>query len=255
MKNDQSQSKKYSQLENPLMKLALMQPYFFPYIGYFQLIHAVETFIIYDTVNYIKNGWIKRNRYLLNGTIKYLSLSVSEASSHKLITDTYISDEERLHSKERISKTIQMAYSKAPRFNRIFPLLNTLILNEEQSIANYNTYILRELCSYLDVETEILQGSEVLTESPLTGQDRVIEICKTFKADHYINPIGGLDLYDRKSFNSQDIKLTFLKTSDGIRYRQWDDNFFPNLSIIDVLMFNSKQEIATLLDKYRLISQ
>ena len=236
------------------MKLALMQPYFFPYIGYFQLIHAVDIFIIYDTVNYIKNGWIKRNRYLLNDTIKYLSLSISGASSHKLISDTYISEEECLHSKEKISKTIQMAYSKTPYFDKVFHLLDKIICSKEQNIADYNTQILRELCHYLEIETEILQGSEVLAESTLTGQERVIEICKVFKADHYINPIGGLDLYESESFNNQGIRLSFLKTNDNIRYRQWGDSFFPNLSIIDVLMFNSKEEIRQLLEGYRLVS-
>lgn len=236
------------------MKLALMQPYFFPYIGYFQLIHAVDTFIVYDTVTYIKNGWIKRNRYLLNDSVKYFSLSIKAASSHKLIIDTNIADEDDLHSKEKVTKTIKMAYSKAPYFDQVFPLLDRLIRDEEQNIANYNTHILRELCAYLEIKTKILQGSNVLSESELTGQDRVIEICKIFNADHYINPIGGVDLYESTAFNKQGIKLSFLQTSDKINYHQWNDTFSPNLSIIDVLMFNSKSEVLSFLEAYSLIS-
>jgi len=235
------------------MKLALMQPYFFPYIGYFQLIHAVDTFIVYDTVTYIKNGWIKRNRYLLNDSVKYFSLSIKSASSHKLIIDTNIADEDDLHSKEKVTKTIKMAYSKAPYFNQVFPLLDMLIRDEEQNIANYNTQILRELCAYLEINTKILQGSNVLSASELTGQDRVIEICKIFDADHYVNPIGGVDLYESALFNEQGIKLSFLQTSDKIKYHQWNDTFTSNLSIIDILMFNSKSEVISLLEAFSII--
>jgi len=235
------------------MKLALMQPYFFPYIGYFQLIHAVDTFIVYDTVTYIKNGWIKRNRYLLNDSVKYFSLSIKSASSHKLIIDTNIADEDDLHSKEKVTKTIKMAYSKAPYFNQVFPLLDMLIRDEEQNIANYNTQILRELCAYLEINTKILQGSNVLSASELTGQDRVIEICKIFDADHYVNPIGGIDLYESALFNEQGIKLSFLQTSDKIKYHQWNDTFTSNLSIIDILMFNSKSEVISLLEAFSII--
>lgn len=230
-----------------------MQPYFFPYIGYFQLIHAVDTFIVYDTVTYIKNGWIKRNRYLLNDSVKYFSLSIKSASSHKLIIDTNIADEDDLHSKEKVTKTIKMAYSKAPYFDQVFPLLDMLIRDEEQNIANYNTQILRELCAYLKINTKILQGSKVLPASELTGQDRVIEICKIFDADHYVNPIGGVDLYESALFNEQGIKLSFLQTSDKIKYQQWNDTFTSNLSIIDILMFNSKSEVISLLEAYSLI--
>ena len=236
------------------MKLGLMQPYFFPYIGYYQLIHAVDTFIIYDTVNYIKTSWIKRNRYLLNGSSKFFTLSIKNASSNKLIIDTYIADEDLLHSKDKIAKTIRMAYSKAPYFDEVFPFLNSLIQYEEDNISNYNTHILLETCNYLNIDTEILQGSKVLTHSTSTGQDRVIEICKSFNADHYINPIGGVELYENEAFTNYGISLLFLKTDDDLEYNQWGDLFIPNLSIIDVLMFNSKWEIAHLLEKYCLIN-
>jgi len=235
------------------MKLALMQPYFFPYIGYFQLINAVDKFIIYDTVNYIKNGWIKRNRYLLNETVKYLTLSIRNASSHRLIVDTFITEEENCHSKEKIVKTIHMAYSKAPYFEQVIPLLDRLILNEEQNISFYNMNILTELSKYLYIETEIILGSNVLKASSLTGRERVIEICENFKAKTYINPIGGMELYNKSAFDAHGIELFFLRTNDTIKYKQWGDSYHPNLSIIDMLMFNSKEEICAFLDEYTLI--
>jgi len=180
------------------MILGLMQPYYFPYIGYFQLIHAVDIFIIYDTVNYIKNGWIKRNRYLLNNTVKYFTLSINNASSNKLIIDTYIADEEKLHTKERNLKTIHMAYSKAPYYNHVINMLDELILNDEKNISLYNTNILREISKYLGINTKIYLGSKVLNNSHLKGQNRVIEICEQFKAKEYINPIGGVELLKDK---------------------------------------------------------
>jgi len=147
-----------------------------------------------------------------------------------------------------------MAYSKAPYFDEVFPFLNSLIQFEEDNISNYNTHILLETCNYLNIDTEILQGSKVLTHSTSTGQDRVIEICKSFNADHYINPIGGVELYENEAFTNYGISLLFLKTDDDLEYNQWGDLFIPNLSIIDVLMFNSKWEIAHLLEKYCLIN-
>lgn len=235
------------------MKLALMQPYFFPYIGYFQLIHAADIFIAYDTVNYIKNGWIKRNQYLLEDEVKYFTLSIKNASSNKLIKDTFIADENEYHSKERIVKTIQMAYSKAPFFKQIFPFLENLILNAEQNIAKYNTHNLREICHHLNINTKILSASNVLKPSLLTGQDRVIEICEYFQTDEYINPIGGLEIYDRESFEAHNIHLSFLKTNENLLYHQWDESFHPHLSIIDVLMFNHKEKILGFLEQYQLI--
>ncbi|MHA1226674.1 MAG: WbqC family protein [Candidatus Hodarchaeales archaeon] len=230
-----------------------MQPYFFPYIGYFQLIYAVDKFIVYDTVSYIKHGWIKRNQYLLNDKVKYFSLSIHEASSHKLINNSFIAEEEQYHSKEKVLKTIYMAYARAPYFDEIIPLIESLILNEEQNISRYNSNILQNIARYLKINTEILICSQVLNTSSLTGQERVIEICENFQTDHYINPIGGIELYDKTAFDAHGIKLSFLKSDASIVYRQWDETFYPNLSIIDVMMFNPVEKIASFLNQYKLI--
>ena len=237
------------------MKLALMQPYFFPYIGYFQLINAADKFISFDTVNYIKRGWIKRNRYLLNNAVRYFTLSIQNASQNKLIIETYISDEEELHSKENIVKSLHQAYSKAPNFEKVFPFIEKLILNNEQNISLYNTQILRELCHYLNIDTEILLGSKVLEKSNLQGQERVIEICQEFNAKCYINPIGGRELYNTKEFANHNIRLLFLRPKDTIIYHQQGNTFFPNLSIIDVLMYNTRDKIADFLNQYALIEE
>lgn len=236
-----------------MMKLALMQPYFFPYIGYFQLIKAVDKFVVFDTVNYFKRGWIKRNRCLINDSVKYFTLSIQNPSQNRLIIDTFIADEAKLHSKENIIKTLSHAYAKAPNFDRIFPLIKRLILNEEQNISLYNTNILHELCQYLNIKTEIILGSEVLEDSSKTGQDRIIEICEQFGAAQYVNPIGGVELYDKKAFADHNIELLFLKSDETIKYHQWDEAFYPNLSIIDVMMFNTVNEISDLLEQYSLI--
>jgi len=234
------------------LKTAIMQPYFFPYIGYFQLIHSVEQFVIYDDVTYIKNGWINRNRYLLNGQAKFFTLSLNQASSFIPINQTFILDE-KYKTKQKILKTFGMAYSKAPFYKTAFGLIEEIIMNTDNNIATYNESSIRKICDYCGIKTSIYVSSKINKNVSLKSQDKVIDICKNLCTSTYVNAPGGRSLYNHEIFNDNGMELKFLRTDlDQITYKQFDFPFVPGLSIIDTLMFNSVEQVRLFLDQYSL---
>ena len=216
-------------------KIAIMQPYFFPYIGYWQLINAVDIFVLYDDVNYIKKGWINRNNILLN--------------KNKHINECIISDDDKIIN--NIIKTINLAYRKAPYYNLVFPTLEKII-KTKGSISDLVLKSVLWIKEYLNIDTEIILSSSIGKNNELKGQDKIIEIVKKLNGNHYINAIGGQELYDKEIFNNNEIKLNFIKMKE-IKYKQFNNEFVPNLSFIDVLMFNSPEEIKRMLNDYELI--
>jgi len=232
------------------MKIAIMQPYFFPYIGYWQLINAVDKYIIYDDVNFIKGGWINRNRILMNDEEKLINLQLHNASPNKLINEVEVLG--KLIYNKKLLKTLESCYKNAPYFLDVFLVVESVITQEEKNLARYLEFAIKRVCEYLSIDTELLVSSTICKNNQLRGQDKVIEICKILGANEYINAIGGQNLYSNKDFSDQGIQLRFLKTGK-IRYRQFINEFVPNLSIIDVMMFNSQEQINKLLEAYELI--
>jgi len=234
------------------MKLAIMQPYFCPYIGYFQLINLVDKFVIYDDVQYINDGWINRNRILIQKKKPYMfTLSVKDDSHTLNINERfYINNIKR--EKNKIFKTIKQSYSKAPYYNNVINLIENIFSIEELNVAKMNIKSLKIICDYLNINTDFIINSNLKTNSNLNGEERVLYINKKLNSDKYINSIGGKKLYSKKRFRKNNIELSFLKTKK-IEYEQFGYDFVPNLSIIDVLMFNSKKKIKNMLSKYELV--
>lgn len=230
------------------MKLAIMQPYLFPYIGYWQLINAVNTFVIFDDVNFIKKGWINRNYILLEGKPHLFTLSLQKPSQNKLIKDTYLSEDDS--SKQNFLKTIETAYIKAPCFNEVFPLISDIVLFKEKNLNLYLENSLKKVSEYLGLDTNFINSSNIEKNETLKGQDKILEICRKLDAKTYINLPGGVSLYDKNLFQKHDIELKFIKTGD-IKYEQFNHDLVPNLSIIDLIMFNSKKDMIELLNKYK----
>lgn len=230
------------------MKLAIMQPYFFPYIGYFQLINAVDKFIFYDDVNYIKNGWINRNKVLINDNPQYITITIKDASSFKLIKDT-----EFIDNREKIKKTIYFNYKKALFFKNVWPLIEDCLSFKTDYISELNIYSIKRICEYLEIKTTFEISSEKYYETAeLRKEKRLIEICKLNNAKTYINPIGGQEIYDKETFLNEGINLYFIKSKE-INYYRFNYLIKENLSIIDVLMFNSVKKIKELLNEYDLL--
>ena len=231
------------------MKLGVMQPYFFPYIGYWQLINAVDKYVIFDDVNYIMKGWVNRNRILVGDQIKYINVYLNSVSRNKLIKDIEINDSGLNNG--TIHK-IEEAYRKAPFFSEAFPIIMQILSQKEKNLAKFNGYLIKTICNYLEVKTEFVYSSEIEKDSNLKGQNKIMAICKKLGANDYINAIGGQELYDFSYFKANGVNLHFLKTEE-ITYRQFDDTFYENLSIVDVMMFNSKEKIKDYLERYTLL--
>jgi len=232
------------------MKIAVMQPYIFPYLGYFQLINSVNTFVLFDDVNFINKGWINRNRILVNKSDYLFTIPLSKASQNKLIHEIELT--QNLEWKAKFMKTVENAYKKAPNFSSILPIINKIIYYENSNLSNYIFHSIKIISEYLNISTQILPSSAPYNTSDLKGQDKILSICKQENAVSYINPIGGIEIYNNSKFEKNGINLFFLKPEHFV-YKQFNNNFVPWLSIIDVLMFNSKSDCFKMLNKYSLV--
>ena len=228
-----------------------MQPYIFPYIGYFQLINEVDIFVFYDDVNFINRGWINRNRILLNEKDYLFTIPLIKASQNKLIYDIETAIDEKF--KKDFYLTLHQAYKKAPFYVSVMPLITEIINTPHKNISMLAIESIKKICVYIGLIKEFKISSISFSESrDLKKADRLIAICKQENAYNYINAYGGIELYEREYFKQQNIELFFLK-SNSILYKQTTKNFVPWLSIIDVLMFNSPDGILEMIKDYKIM--
>lgn len=227
------------------MTLGIMQPYLFPYISYFQLMNAVDEFVLYDNIEFTKKGWIHRNRILVNGNDAYITLPLKKDSDfldvrERSLADTWQSE------KIKMLNRIAGSYKKAPGFQQVFPLIEAALNYEGTNLFDliYHSIIL--LKDYLEIPATISISSTIPIDHDLRSEKKVIAICRQRKASRYINPIGGLDLYSHENFKEEGIDLQFIKMKP-FEYKQFNNDFIPALSVIDVMMFNSREEIKQFL--------
>ena len=227
-----------------------MQPYFMPYIGYLQLMNAVDKFVVYDDVNYINKGWINRNRILVNGQEHLFTIPLQDASQNKLINEISLSKDPKWRGK--FLKTLEQAYKKAPFYFSAFAVTEKIINLDAEKVSDWICSSLWVLRDYLGMQVKIVPSSSIYQNTHLKAQERILDICKQENASHYINPIGGTELYDKNIFEQTDIQLSFIK-SKSIEYPQFKNEFVPWLSIIDIMMFNDVATIQGFLNEYELV--
>jgi hypothetical protein len=230
--------------------LGIMQPYVFPYIGYFQLINAVDKFIIYDDVAFINKGWINRNNILVGGKASMFTIPLLGASQNRLIQEIEL-DNLTIWNK-KILKTLEQSYKKAPFYQEGLAIVEQVFNFPSKNIGELATKSLKETCKYLKINTEIVESSTIYNNQDLKAQQRILDICLQEKALHYINPIGGMAIYDKQLFADNKILLNFIKAKP-LSYKQFNGDFVPWLSMIDVLMFCSVEEIHEHLNKFELV--
>ncbi|MEK5208047.1 WbqC family protein [Psychrobacillus sp. FSL H8-0510] len=233
------------------MSVAIMQPYFFPYLGYWQLINAVDRFILYDNIKFTKKSWIRRNRILLNGVDSLFTLPVKHDSDSLDIRERVLFDSFDVE-REKILKKIKDAYKRAPQYHNVFPIIEECFRYESKNLFQYIHHSIVTVATYLEIETSIIISSNIEMDHSLKNKDRVIANCIALSEDTYINPVGGVELYDKTYFLENGINLHFIKMR-SLDYKQFENEFISNLSIIDVLMFNSKEEVKKMLKQYDLI--
>jgi hypothetical protein len=232
------------------MRLGIMQPYFLPYIGYFQLLESVDQFVVYDNIKYTKKGWINRNRMLLNGTDTIFSLPLRRGSDSLYVVERELAVE---FQRSKLLNQFKVAYGRAPQFELTYPVLERIVQHEEANLFRYIHHSIVQLCEHLGINTEIRISSEIVIDHELKGQDKVLALCKAAGADTYINTIGGVELYAKGDFRLQGIDLQFIKARP-VEYVQFGNAFVPWLSIVDVLMFNPLNTVRAFINEnYELV--
>lgn len=236
-----------------MTKVAIMQPYFFPYLGYLSLIKHTDTFILFDTVQFIRHGWIERNRVLKQGEgWLYIKVPLVKAPRETLIKDSYIDNAQQW--KDKIIAQLQPYKKIAPYYSQTMAVVEDVLDGEFDSIVALNKSALEKICAYLDIERPILTFSEMdLPIKQAAAPDEwALHICEAMDGvDEYWNPPGGESFFDRSKYDKAGIKLVFQK----VQIREYDQKrqFEPGLSILDVMMFNSPEEINKMLDDYELL--
>ena len=227
-----------------------MQPYFFPYIGYFQLIDSVDLFILYDNIKYTKKGWINRNRMLQNGKDVVFSLPLKHDSDSLDVCQRELATD---FSPDRLLNQIAGAYRRAPHFAQTLPLIEDVVRFEERNLFRFLHHSIVRTCEHCCIATRIRFSSDITIDHELKSQDKVLALCGTVGADTYVNAIGGSELYSKECFRQRGIDLKFIQ-SKPFEYGQFGDAFVPWLSIIDVMMFNPLDTIqACIATNYELI--
>ncbi|QBY03134.1 hypothetical protein E2K93_01560 [Thalassotalea sp. HSM 43] len=229
------------------MTVAVMQPYLFPYIGYFQLAHHSDYFVFYDDVNFIKRGHVNRNRILNNEQALRFTLPVLKASQNAKINELFFDIDVY-----KLLKTISHSYSKAPFFEEIYELVERVVKDENRNVAKLASNSVKEVFEYLGLEKKFYYSSELNYDRTLSAADKLCEITKLLNDVHYCNSIGGLDLYEKEHFAQKGISLSFISTKH-LSYDQKINGFVKDLSIIDVLMFNSIEDTKKLFEEYHII--
>jgi len=229
------------------MRVAIMQPYFLPYIGYFQLIAAVDMFVVYDNIKYTKKGWINRNRMLRNGRDVVFSLPLKSDSDLLDIRERELAAG---FNRDKLLNQFKEAYRRAPFFAQVFPLIECIVRYEEKNLFRYLQNSIVCICQYLGVHTEIRISSDFAVDHTLKSQDRVLALCEAASADTYINAAGGMELYSKDVFRGRGIDLKFIRTK-SFSYDQFEGAFVPWLSIVDGMMFNSADVLRKLVNLER----
>jgi len=235
------------------MKVAIMQPYLFPYIGYFKLINAVDKFILYDNVEYTKKGWINRNRLLFNKKISTFGVPIKKSSDYINIKEKLISNNQ--NGERHIEKTlrlIEINYNKSKYFNEAYEIVNNCFRYKSLNLFDFIHNAITKILEYLEIKTNVIISSDLNIDNELSKENKVISICKSLNSTTYINAIGGFEIYNSNRFKNENINLRFLKSTDYV-YHQGRKRFHVNLSIIDTMMHVNKYEIINELNNYNLI--
>jgi len=223
-----------------------MQPYFFPYIGYWQLLARVDQFVLYDNIQYTKKGWINRNRFLQNGKDQMFTIPLKKDSEFLDVVQRFLADD---FNPDKLLNQFEGSYREAPYFKTVFPLIATIVKAQDKNLFLYIHHSIQVVADFLNIRTPIVISSTIPIDHSLKSESKVLALCKAMGASTYVNPIGGQDLYSKSTFEEQGLALQFIKMRP-VCYQQTTDLFVANLSIIDVMMFNSRENIMAMLTEY-----
>lgn len=232
------------------MSVAIMQPYFFPYLGYFQLVEAVDDFVFYDDVMFIKKGWINRNRILMQGKDFLFTIPLEKQSQNKTIRESHVVWGADFPSK--FLAQVESAYKKAPHFPQVMPLMQSLLAQQPASMAELAGQSVELVWQYLGLSKRF-HFSSALSDNQAEGRaERLIHLTKRLGSSQYINALNGQSLYEKDFFSAHGVSLQFINPHLSPYSQGKKDTFVPGLSIIDVLMWNAPEDVIKMLGKYSL---
>lgn len=226
-----------------------MQPYFLPYLGYWQLLAAVDRFVVYDNIEYTKKGWINRNRFLRHGADAPFTLPLKKGSDFLDIRDRSLADD---FNPATLLNPFRDAYRKAPYFEAVFPVVERIVTAAPKNLFDYLLHSLMATAAYLEIKTPIIVSSTVPIDHALKSGDKVLAMCGALGANRYLNTVGGQTLYAPDAFAAAGVELKFIQTRP-VTYAQLGQPFVPGLSILDVMMFNSPDAVKRMLGEYDLL--
>ena len=236
-----------------VMRLAIMQPYFLPYLGYWQLLNAVDAFVLYDNIKYTKKGWINRNRILSHGKIETVSLPLTKSSDFDQIFQKKLVPNFSEES-DKLKRKIVAAYAKAPCFIDGQSLFEASTPRHTHNLFEFLIFSIKAVAQILGIQTQIIPSSKLPLNHELKGQERVLEICKYFETDTYINPPGGRSLYSHLEFKTHGIELLFLDPKIKPYSQLEVCEFIENLSILDICMNKNLECVQEKLCEYEIFS-
>jgi hypothetical protein len=230
------------------MKTAIMQPYLFPYLGYFQLVHSVDLFVCCDNMQYTKKGWINRNRYLNHHKTDTFTLPLKDAPQKNHIVEREIAPG---FEGEKLLSVFEHSYRKSPCFSENFGVIREILLSTERNLFAFLESSIQKICGHLGIKTTFGRTSQIPIDHTKQKEEKVIEMCRALNTSTYINSSGGRELYSKENFKNHGITLGFL-VPHPFEYRQFQEPFTPWLSIVDVLMFNPVERIRRQLNHYEI---
>jgi len=231
------------------MTVAIFQPYFLPYIGYWQLLSMADRFVVYDNIEYTKKGWINRNRFLKDGADAYFTVPIKKASDYLTVAERQVADD---FDRDKLLRTLSASYRRAPHFDEVFPLLERIVRAPFTNLFEYLHHSLAETARFLEIQTPMVVSSTIAIDHALKAEQKVLALCRAMDADRYVNPVGGQALYSPTAFAAAGIRLDFVQPRP-IAYPQFGAGFVANLSILDVLMFNAIPTVRRMLSEVDVI--
>ena len=231
------------------MTVAIFQPYVLPYLGYWQLLAMADRFVVYDNIEYTKKGWINRNRYLKDGAAAYFTVPLKKGSDFLTVAERQVAAD---FDRAKLLRTLSASYRRAPQFDETYPLLERIVQAPIANLFEFVQHSLIDVARFLEIRTPMVVSSTLAIDHQLRAEQKVLALCRALGADRYLNPIGGQALYSPAAFAAESIRLDFVQARP-IKYPQFGGPFVPNLSILDVLMFNSKAAVRGMLSEVDVI--
>ena len=230
-----------------------MQPYFFPYLGYFAIMHYVDKWIVFDEAQYIYHGWINRNRILnYNKDWQYVTAPIQKHSRDIKIKDVVLAN--HIQWRDKLLAQLQQYRKRAPYFSSVIEVVREAVNVQEESLSALNTHVLRAICGYLGISVtiEVFSKRNWDIGEVQEADEWALRISESLGAKQYVNPPNGKMFFDEAKWSKSEIELRFLKIRE-LEYSQKNAAFIPNLSVIDVMMFLEPAHIREAMERYDFI--